>query len=186
MEERPVPKGDAPGEWYSPTQPFPVKPPPLARNSFDKDKDMVTAADTTPEHAQACQELWDKAGGLLSTQGPFTPFPFHEAGAPAKSALQFPGVGGPNWGGTAADPTTATSTWRRMMPHSSGWIEKKVARRQLREAARIAAALRSRAAYLGRARIQRFHRRRVCPVPETAMGAACTRSTPIPAISPGR
>ena len=26
VEERPVPKGDVPGEWYSPTQPFPLKP----------------------------------------------------------------------------------------------------------------------------------------------------------------
>ena len=26
IEERPVPKGDTPGEWYSPTQPFPTKP----------------------------------------------------------------------------------------------------------------------------------------------------------------
>ena len=26
VEERPVPKGEVPGEWYSPTQPFPVKP----------------------------------------------------------------------------------------------------------------------------------------------------------------
>jgi outer membrane protein assembly factor BamB len=53
--ERPVPKGDAPGEWYSPTQPFPVKPAPLARMSFDKDKDLVTAEDTTPEQAAACK-----------------------------------------------------------------------------------------------------------------------------------
>ena len=29
IEERPVPKGDVPGEWYSPTQPFPTKPPRL-------------------------------------------------------------------------------------------------------------------------------------------------------------
>ncbi len=29
VEERPVPKGDVPGEWYSPTQPFPLKPPQL-------------------------------------------------------------------------------------------------------------------------------------------------------------
>ncbi len=29
IEERPVPKGDAPGEWYAPTQPFPTKPPAL-------------------------------------------------------------------------------------------------------------------------------------------------------------
>src|SRR5277367_4979273 len=27
IEERPVPKGEVPGEWYSPTQPFPTKPP---------------------------------------------------------------------------------------------------------------------------------------------------------------
>ena len=26
IEERAVPRGDVPGEWYSPTQPFPVKP----------------------------------------------------------------------------------------------------------------------------------------------------------------
>ena len=26
IEERPVPKGDTPGEWYSPTQPHPTKP----------------------------------------------------------------------------------------------------------------------------------------------------------------
>ena len=34
VEERPVPRGDVPGEYYSPTQPFPVKPPPLSRLSF--------------------------------------------------------------------------------------------------------------------------------------------------------
>ncbi len=42
VEERPVPKGDVPGEWYSPTQPFPVKPPALARTSVSKD-DLVLA-----------------------------------------------------------------------------------------------------------------------------------------------
>ncbi len=51
VEERPVPKGEVPGEWYSPTQPFPLKPPALARVSF-KPEDLVTAEDTTPEHAQ--------------------------------------------------------------------------------------------------------------------------------------
>ncbi len=34
VEERPVPKGDTPGEWYSPTEPFPVKPPPLSRTTM--------------------------------------------------------------------------------------------------------------------------------------------------------
>ena len=50
IEERPVPQGDAPGEWYSPTQPFPTKPP-------AHDRQGVTEADLidfTPElHAEA-------------------------------------------------------------------------------------------------------------------------------------
>ena len=29
IEERPASRGDVPGEWYSPTQPFPTKPPPF-------------------------------------------------------------------------------------------------------------------------------------------------------------
>ena len=29
IEERPVPPGDVPGEWYAPTQPHPTKPPAL-------------------------------------------------------------------------------------------------------------------------------------------------------------
>ena len=37
IEERPVPKGDVPGEWYSPTQPFPTKPPAYDRQgSFEE------------------------------------------------------------------------------------------------------------------------------------------------------
>src|SRR5579885_309290 len=124
VEERPVPKGDAPGEWYSPTQPFPRKPPALARTSFKKE-DMVTAEDTTPEHAKACQDLWEKAGGFYNA-GPFTPFLFHEAGAPPKSTLQFPGNGGPNWGGMAADPTTGYVYVQTHDAALSGWIEKKV------------------------------------------------------------
>jgi glucose dehydrogenase len=126
VEERAVPKGDVPGEWYSPTQPFPVKPPPLVRMSFDKAEDFVRASDTTPEHVKACEELWDKAGGFAN-QGPFTPFGFHEAGAPPKSYVQFPGVGSPNWGGTAADPTTGYVYVGTYDSALTGWIEKKVA-----------------------------------------------------------
>jgi quinoprotein glucose dehydrogenase len=122
--ERPVPKGDAPGEWYSPTQPFPVKPGPLARMSFDKDTDLVTAADTTPEHAAACKELLEK--GNYFNLGPYTPFPFHEAGAPPRSAIQLPGVGSPNWGGAAADPTTGYVFVGVNDTSLGGWIEKKV------------------------------------------------------------
>jgi glucose dehydrogenase len=124
VEERPVPKGDVPGEWYSPTQPFPLKPPPLARVSF-KPEDMVTAEDTTPEHAKACRELWDKNGGFANS-GPFTPWGFHEDGTPPKSYIQFPGgTGGVNWGGTAADPRSGYVFLNTHDGALTGWIEKK-------------------------------------------------------------
>src|SRR4029453_13384474 len=87
------------------TQPFPVKPPPLARNSY-KPEDLVTASDTTPEHAKACAELVEKVGGVTNL-GPFTPFRYRADGAPLASTLVFPGgLGGANWGGTAYDPNS--------------------------------------------------------------------------------
>src|SRR5262249_22470289 len=46
IEERPVPKGDVPGEWYSPTQPFPTKPPAYARNYVRVPDDLI---DYTPD-----------------------------------------------------------------------------------------------------------------------------------------
>ena len=50
IDERPVPKGDVPGEQYSPTQPFPTKPPAYDRQGVTLD-DLI---DFTPElHAQA-------------------------------------------------------------------------------------------------------------------------------------
>jgi len=124
VEERAVPKGDVPGEWYSPTQPFPVKPPPLTRVDFVKERDMVRPEDTSPEHVKACQELWDKSGGFYSA-GPFTPFSYHEEGAPPKSTIQFPGgTGGVNWGGPAADPTTGYVFVNAHDTSLVGWIEK--------------------------------------------------------------
>jgi quinoprotein glucose dehydrogenase len=123
VEERPVPKGDVPGEWYSPTQPFPVKPVPLAKTSFRKE-DMATAADTTPEHAKACQDLWDRSGGFENA-GPFTPFRFHEDGPP-RSTIQFPGgTGGVNWGGTATDPRTGYVFMNSHDTSLIGWVEKR-------------------------------------------------------------
>ena len=102
VEEVPMPKSDVPGELAFPTQPIPVKPPPLARVSY-KAGDLVTAADTTPEHAKACQELIDRIGGVRNA-GAFTPFGFRAEGAPLATTLVFPGgLGGANWGGTAFD-----------------------------------------------------------------------------------
>ncbi len=123
VEERPVPAGDVPGEWYSPTQPFPLKPPPLARISF-KLEDLVTAEDTTAEHAKNCRELYDRAGGFYNA-GPFTPFLFHEEGAPPRSTIIFPGNGGPNWGGMAADPKTGHVFVQTHDAALTGWVEKK-------------------------------------------------------------
>ena len=123
VEERPVPAGDAPGEWYSPTQPFPLKPPPLARISFKKE-DIVTAEDTTPEHSKACMEIYEKAGGFYNA-GPFTPFLFHAEGAPPRSTIIFPGNGGPNWGGMATDPKSGYVFVQTHDAALSGWIEKK-------------------------------------------------------------
>jgi glucose dehydrogenase len=124
VEERPVPKGNVPGEWYAPTQPFPLKPPALAKTSFRKE-DMVTAADTTAEHAANCQALWDKSGGFVN-EGPFTPFVFHEDGTPPKSTISFPGgTGGINWGGTATDPRTGYIYMNSHDTSLVGWVEKK-------------------------------------------------------------
>ena len=123
VEERPVPKGDVPGEWYSPTQPFPLKPPALARTSF-KPEDLVTAQDTSQAHVDACNAFIAKSGGFYN-QGPFTPFLYHEAGTPPKSSMIFPGNGGVNWGGTATDPNTGYVYLQTHDQALVGWVEKK-------------------------------------------------------------
>jgi quinoprotein glucose dehydrogenase len=92
VEERPVPKGDVPGEYYSPTQPFPVKPPPLARLRFTMDD----IAKITPEHERACRELLEKHDGGHN-RGAYTP-------ATADGALVFPTTGGgASWTGGTFD-----------------------------------------------------------------------------------
>jgi glucose dehydrogenase len=127
VEERPVPKGDVPGEWYSPTQPFPLKPPPLARMSYQPD-DIVTASDTTPEHAKACQDLLAKNGGTFYNAGPFTAWRYHEDGTAPKTTIQFAGgTGGVNWGGTATDPAMHYVFVQTHDMSLIGWIEKKKA-----------------------------------------------------------
>lgn len=96
VEERPVatdniPPGDEP--W--PTQPFPVKPAPLTRNSFSPEPDQL--AKLTPEHDKACKDLLSLEGGVL-TGGPYAEYG-------PKLRIVFPGwTGGGNWGGSAYDP----------------------------------------------------------------------------------
>jgi quinoprotein glucose dehydrogenase len=125
VRETPVPKGDVPTEWYSPTQPIPVRPPPLARVSFNAETDLVLPTDTTPEHAAACRAFMERSGGFYNA-GPFTPFMYKAPDAPPKSTIQFPGgTGGVNWGGVAIDPTSglvyATSHDGALV----GWVQDK-------------------------------------------------------------
>lgn len=83
---------DVPGEYYSPTQPFQVKPPPLSRLSFTTDD----IARITPEHEKACRELFAKYDGGRN-RGAFTP-------ATAEGALVLPGTrGGAEWTGGTFD-----------------------------------------------------------------------------------
>lgn len=93
VEERPVPKGDVPTEWYSPTQPVPVRPPALTRTSITRDE----LAKVTPEQEKYCEALWDADGGAHN-DGLFTPMGL-------KPTVVFPGAdGGGSWGGGSVDP----------------------------------------------------------------------------------
>jgi glucose dehydrogenase len=95
IEERPVAQSSVPGEQTSPTQPFPLKPPPLAPMSVSK-SDIYSL---TPEHAAFCKDLWEKNN--LYNLGPFTPF----GDDPNKMAIVSPGrEGSANWSGVAFDP----------------------------------------------------------------------------------
>jgi glucose dehydrogenase len=123
VEERPVPQSRVPGEQASPTQPFPVKPVPLARNTYTS-ADVISTAESTAEHVGACQRLIANNGGVTN-DGPFTPWLYREQGAPPKATLVFPGgLGGPNWGGLAFDPKTGYLFIVTQDVGSLGWMEK--------------------------------------------------------------
>ena len=96
IEERPVPAGNVPGEWYSPTQPFPTRPPPFDLQGITVD-DLI---DFTPELREEAIRIAGRA-----QLGPiFTPPPVRGQGRPI---IQSPGPGGGvNWPGTAVDPET--------------------------------------------------------------------------------
>lgn len=124
VEERPAPKSDVPGEESWPTQPFPLKPPPIGRTSF-KPEDIVTPEDTTAEHSKACHDLLEKSGGLYNA-GPYTPFVYRAPGTAVKSSVVFPGgLGGIDWGGTAVDSNLGYVFVNTNDGGSIGWIEKK-------------------------------------------------------------
>jgi quinoprotein glucose dehydrogenase len=94
IEERPVPKSDVPGEESWPTQPFPTKPEPYARLKFD-------ITDVNPHVDAAEQQRLRDVLSKARNEGLFTPQTLD------RDQISIPGeLGGSNWGGAAADPTT--------------------------------------------------------------------------------
>jgi quinoprotein glucose dehydrogenase len=90
IEERPVPQTTVAGEWTSPTQPFPVKPAPLTRNSITR----AQLSKVTPEHQAFCEGLWDKY--KLQDSVPYQPWPT------GQDIVVYPGAqGGGNWHGVS-------------------------------------------------------------------------------------
>jgi len=90
VEERPVPQKGAPLEQLSPTQPFPLLPPPLVPHKL-RAKD---AWGLTPLDRAACT----KRMRLMRNQGIYTP-------PTRQGSVMYPGnAGGSNWGGIAVDP----------------------------------------------------------------------------------
>ena len=100
IEERRVPPGDVPGEWYAATQPFPTKPPPFDRQGVTLD-DLINF---TPElRAEALAIVEDYVIGPMFTA------PSLVDGRPGgtRGTIQHPGtVGGANWTGAGVDPET--------------------------------------------------------------------------------
>jgi quinoprotein glucose dehydrogenase len=95
IDEKPVPRGDVPGEWYSPTQPHPTRPPAYDHQGVTLDN----LIDFTPE-------LRAEAVKLLSRYklGPiFTPPPVSKEEGPIAG---FRSSGGTNWPGGSYDPET--------------------------------------------------------------------------------
>jgi quinoprotein glucose dehydrogenase len=94
VEERPVASDNPlPGDENWPTQPFPLKPPPLARMTFE----AGDVAKVTPEHEAYCKGLLALEGGAMFG-GPYAQYG-------PKLRLIFPGwVGGGNWSPAAYSP----------------------------------------------------------------------------------
>jgi quinoprotein glucose dehydrogenase len=94
IEERPVEKGAVPGEWYSPTQPFPTRPPAYERQSVSVD-DLI---DFTPElRAQAVEFVKRYTMGGL-----FNPPVVSRKEGPIAALTR--STSGTNWKGGSYDP----------------------------------------------------------------------------------
>ena len=98
--EQPVEKGTVPGEWYSPTQPIPTRPPAYDRQGFTMD-DLI---DFTPElRAEAAQMVSRYKLGPV-----FTPPVVSRIDGPLATLAMATAGGGTNWPGGSFDPETQT------------------------------------------------------------------------------
>jgi quinoprotein glucose dehydrogenase len=92
IEEREVPASNVPEEETWPTQPFPLKPAPYARQFITKDD--------LSNYSQASNDSLLAKFNSLRYEGLFTP-------PDTKGTLMLPGTrGGSSWGGGAFDPAT--------------------------------------------------------------------------------
>jgi len=98
--ERPVPKGDVPGEWYSPTQPFPTKPPAYSRQNLTTDE----LIDFTPELRAKGLTIASK----FALAKLYDPLVLSKPEGPYKSLTFATALGGTNWPGGSYDPETHT------------------------------------------------------------------------------
>ena len=98
IEERPAPKGNVPGEWYSPTQPFPTKPEAFDRQGVTE----ADLADYTPEIKAAALKMASQY-----VLGPIYTPPIVKDTGGKLATIQVPGAGGgANWMGASVDPET--------------------------------------------------------------------------------
>ena len=107
IPETKVPPGDVPGEWYSPTQPIPSKPPAYGRPGLKIPEELI---DFTPEmRAQAMENLKRlKWGG---NEYPYSGTLYNPPAAGNINGIigalnQGNASGGTNWPGAGADPET--------------------------------------------------------------------------------
>jgi len=89
-----------PGEWYSPTQPFPTRPAPFDRQGFTED-DMI---DFTPELRALALESVE---GFRLSPSIYTPPSLQDSPDGTRGLLSLPSsTGGSNWESSALDPET--------------------------------------------------------------------------------
>jgi len=98
IPERPVEKGDVPGEWYAATQPYPTKPPAYDRQGSSVD-DLI---DFTPALRAEAVKLASRY-----KMGPiFTPPVVSKWEGPLGTLGMATAGGGTNWAGGSYDPET--------------------------------------------------------------------------------